>query len=99
LPGRDHQIEMLSGQRDEGQAVGQGSWLAGDSRVGQARVDGRGHLQVAGHLGVIAGELAGVDPGLGQLAVQQAAGLGARFPVGQPQPVLGQVRDTGDAIG
>ena len=99
LPGRYHQVEMLSGQRDEGQAVGAGGRLARDSRVGQARRDGRGHLQVPGRLGVIAGELAGLDPGLGHLAVQQAACLGARFPVRQPQPALGQVGDAGDAFG
>src|SRR6185437_7661711 len=90
---------MLGGQRDERQAVGAGRWLARDARVGQARRDGRGHLQVPGHLGVIAGYLAGRDPGIGHLAVEQAPCLGARFPVGQPQPALSQVRDTGDATG
>ena len=40
LPGRDHQVEMLGGQRDKGQAVGAGCWLARDARVGQARRDG-----------------------------------------------------------
>jgi hypothetical protein len=68
---------MLGGQRDKGQAVGAGCWLAGDSRIGQARCDDRGYLQVPGRPGVIAGELAGLDPGLGHLAFEQKACLGA----------------------
>ena len=70
---------MLGGQRDERQAVGARCWLARDSRIGQARRDGRGHLQVPARLGVIAGKLAGLDPGRGQLAVEQAPGLGAGY--------------------
>jgi len=54
---------------------------------------------VPGHLGVIAGQLAGLDPGRGHLAVEQAACLSAGFPVGQPHPTLSQVRDAGDAFG
>jgi hypothetical protein len=37
--------------------------------------------------------------GSGLVGWPRAACLGARFPVGQPQPALSQVRDAGDAIG
>jgi hypothetical protein len=90
---------MLGGQRNEGQAVGQGGGLAGDPRIGQPRGDGRGHLQVPGHLGAVPGQLAGIDPGGGQLAVQDAARLGARLPVHQPQPPPGRVGDVRDPVG
>ena len=90
---------MLGGQGEEGQAVGQGGGLAGDPRVGQSRRDGRGDLQVPGHLGVVPGELAGIDPRAGQLAVQDAARLGARLPVHQPQPAPGRIPDTRDSVG
>jgi hypothetical protein len=53
LPSWYHEIEMLGGQRDEGQAVGACGWLARDSRIGQIRCDGRGYLQVPGRPGVI----------------------------------------------
>jgi uncharacterized membrane protein YfcA len=98
LPGGDHQVEMLGGQRTERQAIGAGGGLARDPSVGQARRDGPGYLQVPGHPGVIAGQLAGLDPGIGHLAVEQAARLGAGFPVGQPQPALSQVPDAVHAI-
>ena len=99
LPRRDYQVEMLGGQRDERQVIGAGGGLAGDPRVGQPRRDGRSDLQVPGHLGVVAGQLARLDLGIGHLAVEQAARLGAGFPVGQSQPVLGQVGDAADAFG
>jgi hypothetical protein len=89
--GRDHQVEPLGGQRDEGQAVGEGRGLAGDARVGQPGADGRRHLKVPGDLGAVAGQPAAVDAQAGQLAVEHAAGLGARLPVHQAQPAAGHV--------
>src|ERR1700689_1902860 len=65
LAGGDDQIEVFSGQGDEAQSVG----------------NSRGYLQVPGRVGVVAGQLAGVDSLSSELSVEQAAGLGAGLPV------------------
>jgi UTRA domain-containing protein len=46
MPGRDHQVEMLGGQREKGQVIGQGCWLAGDPSVGPDTDDGIAALDV-----------------------------------------------------
>jgi hypothetical protein len=44
-------------------------------------------------------QLAALDPGVGQVAVEQAARLGAGFAVHQPQPAPGHVLQARDPVG
>jgi hypothetical protein len=53
---------------------------------------------VSGRLGVVARQLAGRDSQPGQLAVKDAARLGAWFPVHQPQTTLGHIADAADSV-
>src|ERR1700683_82234 len=89
LAGGDDQIEVFSGQGDEAQSVGTGSRFAGDPGGGQACGYIRGYLQVPGRVGVVAGQLAGVDSLSSELSVEQAAGLGAGLPLDYPQTSRG----------
>jgi hypothetical protein len=75
LAGGDDQVEVLSSQGDEAQSVGAGGRFAGDAGVGHSGGYSSGYLQVPGRVGVVAGQLAGVDSLSSEFSVEHATPL------------------------
>jgi cyclic pyranopterin phosphate synthase len=87
LAGGDDEVEVLGGQGDEGQVVGQGGGLARDSRVGQACRDGEMARLVAiavQRLGITEVRFTGGEP----LLRRGLAGLIAAAAALRPRPEI-----------